>query len=570
MVAMTGTSFDTTANSTASIPSAVRHRDDRHDRLNALLWHSRRVVQETCWHAVLSDGLQPGQRWSLLKKCAQDHPFWKPLVEYLFRASFDLFQGFPPTNAHVTVTEYEHRAGSTLAADFCVDTLESGLELSKTVCDELARIVATFAAFHETSDVAVRTISWLSALKNLRKPSPSKRRSPPAAVADVARSCFWKDRFVAPLGMLVLSHHLGATYTRFLELARSRGMALRAAEQEVLGVDHRQLACAIYAIWSSASLTNEQTLRQRATKDQSHHGTSSQPITTCELLKDAIDKVIDNTIDTTIDNTGDATGDKDSADEDMDVVLEDLSSTEDIPANGHPVERPERAAYRQIVAYLLDPPQAGRLLNQTSRDIGSVSPTRDDVRIAHGSAVKSTMAICSGGAASSMQARCTADKGAGVVSAGVLPDIFDLIHKAAGLCRHRRKPISLVLLEPVDGSAFQPLFVPWLQSALCSAVQAANEQSVCLNDSQMRWITVLPENDRAQAVRLAHYVQQQWEAVCKKQDFPLAAAPLAIGVATCAVVSRTLEARDLWAAAERCLESAKLLRTACVKSIDVL
>ena len=508
--------------------------------LTALVDQAWGTVAHSHWSAVWRPSLAVGQRWQAWRQATDEQGFLSRVTSCWAKILWRLDK----INRGAVVAEEKNSFLDSGESDYPNDAFEAGMWH-----DLVASRLAVMATFDERAEAAVRHLAWqcaVATLNDVTQLTDSARRRASEKVEGNPTAELLVRAFFAPLGMLVLSAFLGACYSRFVHAGRSRRVDLRAAERQVLGFDHSQL------MEKLCERVDPPLPPMREYPNAQHDPTCEHPHARHEAIRDYFDAQHDPGHDQRslpyLANTTDT----------WEMIDEHLRAVSD----NTPLAPPETVKYTTVEKHVDNEATANCVESETFSNADSTDPHQ------------ATDIVCGadGPSSSWTESSIQADASRGAwVSASDRDAVRQQIGQAVSICRHRHSPLTVLLAEPIHEDR---CLEQWGEQ-LRHLVQASFSSEDGEMGSYVRWGSgrvwaVLPHAARFEAVRLARLVQQRWETACTQNGLPAAAIPLAIGIATSAVVSRNFSGDNLLEAAERCLAAARMLGSATVKSIDVL
>ncbi len=151
-------------------------------------------------------------------------------------------------------------------------------------------------------------------------------------------------------------------------------------------------------------------------------------------------------------------------------------------------------------------------------------------------------------------------------------DFRDRLTWAVGRCRSQREPLSLLLVEVHDESVES-----WRELQVFS--RAANEACHFFHATAFqveavapgRYVVVLPEIERQQAVRIADKIIRNMEQAFDQmqQQEESSQLTISIGVASVALPPKNFPPMDLMITAQRCLAAARSSEMSVIKSLEI-
>ena len=143
---------------------------------------------------------------------------------------------------------------------------------------------------------------------------------------------------------------------------------------------------------------------------------------------------------------------------------------------------------------------------------------------------------------------------------------------AAGLCRSRRAPLSLLIISCNDLAGSSPEGPEQLRECVDNACHSVDWAQLQVEKvGELRWQLILPRCERHQAVRIANDVFQtvQDDLHPPGGECMDVLCSLSAGVASVALPPRNFHPPDMVDAAQRCLYAAELSDANVVKSIEI-
>lgn len=508
--------------------------------LTALVDQAWGAVAHSHWSAVWRPSLAVGQRWQAWRQATEEQGFLSRVTSCWAKILWRLDK----INRGAVVGQEKSSCLDSGKSDSPNDASEAGVWH-----DLIASRLAVMATFDERAEAAVRHLAWQCAVATLNDATQLTRSTCRGASETVEGNPTAEPlvrAFFAPLGMLILSAFLGASYSRFVHAGRNRRMDLRAAERQVLGFDHSQL------MEKLCERVDPPLPPMREHPDTDRDPTCDHPHERHDAMRDHSDAQRDPGYDhRSLACLSNATDTWEMIDKHLRAVSDNT-----------PLSPLETLKYMTVEKHVDDEATVNCVESETFSHADSTDPHR------------ATDIVCGvdGPSSSWAETPIHADASRGAwVSASDRDAVRQQISQAVSICRHRHSPLTVLLAELIHEDRCLEQWGEQLQHL----VQASFSSEEGEMGSYVRWGSgrvwaVLPHAARFEAVRLARLVQQRWETACTQNGLPAAAIPLAIGIATSAVVSRNFSGDNLLEAAERCLAAARMLGTATVKSIDVL
>ncbi|MCA9271366.1 MAG: diguanylate cyclase, partial [Planctomycetales bacterium] len=153
------------------------------------------------------------------------------------------------------------------------------------------------------------------------------------------------------------------------------------------------------------------------------------------------------------------------------------------------------------------------------------------------------------------------------------PDLVSRVARSVALCRRRRAPLSLMLVE-ID--EFDDLVMQYGLAAaeaaharimaLAGAVAQPAPQTIAVGDG--RFAALLEETERSVAVTAARNLLLVADEALARLSPPMTAA-LSVGIACVALPAKNFPPADLVEAAQRCVFGVTAMGGGGVKSIDI-